>query len=275
MVETTPLTTAVKSDLPHGWAIGDAIDLARRLAAGRKQRIGYDEAYVAAYDGIVGTLYNTDEPPTFSYLFEAGMRAISARADTTFRDRGIATRSNQTRNGAHWWTYWLDHMVEPDHSGRVTNDLALWQVFEGLEPEERRVLTALSHHLSVTEAAEALGYSKGTFVNRLKQAREHFYELWFEGQTPPPIKRRVVVTINERAHLVTRGWVQERQTKKGVRYYARLWHDKKASHHGIFDTYEEAEAAAKRAEANAILDGFEQDRQEQPAAFPSVRAPVG
>lgn len=266
------------SDLPHGWDFGDIIVLARTVAATYRwgsAPVGFDEAYIAAYDGIMSALLAAEEAPTRKQLYTAGSRSISGAVGRAYRDVGRPA----VGNGARFRAYWMgDRQTEPDPSPHVVENLALWQVFEGLDTEDRETLTALAHHLSVTELQEAMGWGASQTNRRIKKARENFYRLWFEGETPPDLPRRVVVTVPQPAASTykARGYVYPKENKGGTKYRARFRCQGRLRELGTYDTETEAWAAVERHKASLVLDQFEADhRTEQPAAQQSVRADVG
>lgn len=268
----------MESDLPFGWNYGDAMRLARTVAATYRwgnDIIGFDEAYQVAYDGIIAHLFSATEEPARGDLYRAGARAIRGALTIHYRDSGRPA----VGNGARFKAYWMgDRQTEPDHAPSITSNLAVWQVLEGLEPEDRETLAQLAHHLEGEKVREATGWTKREFTRRLRQARENFYRLWFEGETAPPIPKRVVVTIPQQAieKYRTRGYVYPKENKSGTRFRARMRCQGRLMELGTHDTEAEAWAVIERTKANLVLDQFESDhRQEQPAAQQNIRADVG
>jgi hypothetical protein len=240
---------------------------------GYGQVIGFDDAYLAAYDGITSHLFNADQVPTRGDLYRAGSRAIRGVMVSVYRDNGRPALGT----GARFRAYWTgDRQSHPDHAPKVDDDLALWQVFEGLDPEDRETLVQVAHHLDGNKVREATGWNEREYTARLRKARQNFYRLWFEGETAPELPKRVVVTIPHRSVFKSTGYVYPKQNKSGVVYRARMRHGGRLRELGTHSSEDNAWAAIERARANAVLEEFEEShRQEQPAAQQGVRADVG
>lgn len=274
-------TTAV-TDLPHGWTVAEASELARVAAATYNWStsvVGHDTAREAAYDGITSELFRAEEPPGREQLFQSGCRAIRHVVNVMKRDRGMKPIGNPNYTGAGFAAYWTgERGEEPDPTSQLVEDLTVQQVLDGLDERDRETLSLVAEHLDGRKVREVTGWSGREYSERLSQARQNFYALWYEGETPPAIPKRVFVSIPKHAAetYVTSGYVLERQQKRGLRYYARLRARGKVTHVGVFTSRGDAEAAIERAKANLVLDQFEADhRKEQPGPQQSVRADVG
>lgn len=165
----------------------------------------------------------------------------------------------------------------PDCSDEVIEQQAVAQVVSSLSPEHRLLLFTLADTLDANEAAKRLGMSASTFSDRMKQVRQEFIRLWFDGEEPPPTPKYVANRLQRRAETGTDPYASRRgrkahnrgdrvtYVKKTGRYMARVRHNGKTVYLGVRKT---------REEAAALVREFE-ERQEQPAAQQGVRATVG
>lgn len=274
----------MNSDLPNGWTYEQVRILARIVAAtyrwGGTNAGGWDAAYAAAYDGIIAHLFNTDRNPSRGELYVVAARNIRRTIAAMLRDTGTPIGPG---NGARFHAYWSGfRQGQPDHAPATTDHLALEQVFDGLDAEDQETLGLLAKHLDGKKVREETGWGGAQYDRRVKKARANFLALWFEGERPPAIPRRVVVTIptHNPGSYTERGYVYPKENKKGTKYRARYRNDGRVRELGIYADEAAAWAAVdkerERLAALRVLDSFEADhRQEQPAAQQSVRAGMG
>jgi hypothetical protein len=140
-----------------------------------------DERLEVAWHAIAEHLCTAAERPDRRDLILAGWRAISEYVDKDARFRGHSfAGGGQTRKG--FTRYWTD----PDPVGleeRVTDDVALGQIWPRLTQPERDLLAALAEHEDYGLAAEALGLPRHKYATEVGRARRAFRELWHEGET--------------------------------------------------------------------------------------------
>lgn len=91
---------------------------------------------------------------------------------------------------ARYWT--SGHGYAPDSASDIDERVALHQALGGLEAEQREDLEALASTFDGARAAKLRGVGRVHFVKRCRRARLAFFALWYEGETPPPLPRRVV-----------------------------------------------------------------------------------
>lgn len=81
--------------------------------------------------------------------------------------------------------YWLDVAAPADSpEEKVTERLALAQIWPCLRPVNREALAALAAHEDYQRAAESLGISYKAFKSRISEGRREFLALWHDGEKP-------------------------------------------------------------------------------------------
>lgn len=111
-------------------------------------------------------------------------RALHCGGEAQFRGH-CATRGRQRAGG--WFAYWLgdDALTPAGTEERVTDRLALAQIWEHLPDEDRRLLLTLAEHDGdYSQAAAALGLARAAYHYQLSRARTRFRQLWHQGETP-------------------------------------------------------------------------------------------
>jgi hypothetical protein len=191
---------AAITELRHGYTLSQVTALS--VFAVRRQlwhqAADFDERLEVAWHAIIEQIYSSEQPPLVRDVVRAGWQAIGdhARQDDRFYGRDSHDRYASTTAGfeRYWWTAARPTSGPED---RVTDRVALTQIWPRLRPLHRDVLAALAAHGDNGLAADALGKSRKTFTTELGQARREFLALWHEGEAP------------------SRPWGQDRRTVNG------------------------------------------------------------
>ena len=147
-----------------------------------------DDLSEAVWFAIVEELYDSNEYPSPTHLITVGNRAAARANQDENQVRGFDLTTGQIR--ARFTAYWGGKRSSggvdagDGFSDRLIENLALPQVLSRLSPGEYEALAALAVHESQSRAAEAIGVHISTFETRLREARQHVKELWFEHETP-------------------------------------------------------------------------------------------
>lgn len=178
-----PLTNA---DRRAAFTLADIEDAARH-ACRMAQFVSWGsdiwDKYETARAAVVEHLYTAEELPTFHELAVVGMTAIGRMAWRNSRQTGQDHSRNRTMPGfvRYWW--WHTQRASSPES-MVVDRTALWQIWSQLGQLQQDTLVAVAEHPDYASAAAAEGCSYDTFLRRVKVAREAFYALWHEGETP-------------------------------------------------------------------------------------------
>jgi hypothetical protein len=110
-----------------------------------------------------------------------------------------STRPAADATSTRFERYWR-HVAAPDDGPeeKITERLALAQIWPHLRPVHREALAALAAHGDYQRAAQALGLPYATFKSRISTARREFLALWHDGETP------------------SRPWVRDRRAGPGT-----------------------------------------------------------
>jgi hypothetical protein len=140
-----------------------------------------DERLEVAWHAIVEHLYTAAEIPDRQELILTGWRAIREYVQKDARFRGYNfDGAGETRKG--FTRYWTSaDPVGPEE--RVTDYLALNQIWPNLKQSERELILALAKHEDYGLAAEAMGQPRHTYATEVGRAKRAFRELWHEGET--------------------------------------------------------------------------------------------
>ena len=113
-------------------------------------------------------------------------------------------------------TRWTASRPTPSPEERVTDRVALAQIWPQLRPVHREVLAALAAHDDYGKAAAALGKSRKTFTTQVSQARRAFLDYGTRARHPPGlgIDRRPTTDIR---HTVTYRAIVLRQRHRARR----------------------------------------------------------
>lgn len=159
--------------------------IARRAVRGARfnSSSGFDQHDTAA-SAIAMKLAEAPDTPA-QELIHAGYSAIAREHQITLSQHGVRTYDEAT--GGRFAAYWLG---TPHHFDSYNfSKAALHQVFNALERKQRQDLLGAANHGSVAAYAKTLGLNPSTVSTRIKQAREAALRLWFDWETPPPLKQ--------------------------------------------------------------------------------------
>lgn len=140
-----------------------------------------DERLEIAWHAIVEHLYTAAEAPARQDLVLSGWHAIREYVQKDARFRGYNSASAETRKG--YVRYW-DSADSAGPEERVTDYLALSQIWPHLKQSHRDLIMALAEHDDYGLAADATGEPRRDYANHLRYARIAFRRLWHEGETP-------------------------------------------------------------------------------------------
>jgi len=159
--------------------------IARRAVRGARfsTSSGFDQ-HDTASSAIAMKLAEAPDTPVRE-LIHAGYSAIAREHQMTLSQHGVRVYDDAT--GERFAAYWLGI---PHHFDSYNfSKAALHQVFDALGQKHQQDLLGAAAHGSVAAYAESLGLSASTVSTRIKQAREAALKLWFDWETPPPLKQ--------------------------------------------------------------------------------------
>jgi AraC-like DNA-binding protein len=206
---------ATDTELRHGYTLSQVSALSV-FAVKRGlwcQAADFDERLEIAWHAIIDYLYTTPDAPEARDVIRVGWQAIGDHVDRGRRFYGQNTNDRYAGTHAGFERYWWTATrPTPGPEERVTDQVALDQIWPRLRPMHQEVLAALAAHGDYGRAAAALGKSRKTFTTQVGQARQAFKELWHEGETPSRawgFDRRP--TTNPRHTITNRTIVQRRR----------------------------------------------------------------
>jgi DNA-directed RNA polymerase specialized sigma24 family protein len=220
--------------LRHGYTLADANRLsmvAVRQAWGRPGA-GIEDCAEVAWFAIVEHIYTATERPGPVELLRAATREMGNQAKRDHQFRGI--HDYGIRPGfTCYWLWASSHSPSPER--RVTERIAVQQIWPLLLPRYQRAFTALAVYGDYQLAADALGKPYRAFVNDISRARRAFLALWHEGESPSRPwghDRRADRTEHQRGSITNRT-IERRRRERAKRA---------ATDSGIASTGDSAEA---------------------------------
>lgn len=154
----------------------------------------YAERHEAAYSAIalaVAEHARAGTHPTFTELVGVGSDAIDTETTQWRHTHGLTAPRGYV-------TYWLDD-TRPDGvpDAEVPPRLALREVMDALPSRHAEALMLLALHGDPQAAAAHLGITYGAMQRRIRTARQAFYALWWDHETPPspPFDRRAATPL--------------------------------------------------------------------------------
>jgi Helix-turn-helix domain len=218
-VSALPANIPGNTELRHGYTLSQVSALS--VFAVRRQlwhqAADFDERLEIAWHAIVEHIYAADEPPQIRDVIRAGFKAIGREADKTRRFYGQDTHDRYAGTTGGFERYWwFAGRPAPGPEDKVTERLALAQIWPRLRPLHRQVLVALAADDDYELAAKSLGKSRKTFTTQVSQARRAFLALWHEGEAPSRpwgVDRRIGDTDR---HTITNRAIRRRRA--AVRY---------------------------------------------------------
>jgi hypothetical protein len=186
-VSALPANIRGNAELRYGYTLSQVSALSV-IAVKRQlwnQAADFDERLETAWHAIVEHIYTADERPETRDVIRAGFQAISSEADRTRRFYGQDTHNRYAGTTGGFERYWwFAGRPTPGPEDKVTERLALAQIWPRLRPLHRKVLAALAAYDDYELAAKSLGKSRKTFTTQVSQARRAFLALWHEGEAP-------------------------------------------------------------------------------------------
>jgi hypothetical protein len=215
-----PARGAPDTELRHGYTLSQvsALSVFAVRRALWHQAADFDERLEVAWHAIIEHIYTAASPPEARDVIRTGWQAIGAHIDRGHRFYGLDTHDRYAGTHAGFERYWWTACrPTPGPEERVTDQVALAQIWPQLRPVYREVLTALAAHEDYGRAAAALGKSRKTFTTQVGQARQAFFKLWHEGETPsrPWGTDRRPATVPR--HTITNRAITGRQRRRARR----------------------------------------------------------
>ncbi len=148
--------------------------------------VSFDQRLEVAWHAIIEHLYASDQPPTPRAIMHAADRAVNADVQLAHQFHGHNTHNRyadtKTKGFELYW--WSTASTTPSPENKITERLALAQIWPRLHPRHQKVLAALAAHGDYGHAAASLGISRRLFTRQLSQARQAFLKRWHEGESP-------------------------------------------------------------------------------------------
>jgi hypothetical protein len=146
----------------------------------------FDERLEVAWHAIIEHIYTCADPPEVPEVIRAGWRAIGQDFGKNQRFHGTSHSPDHDAIANSGFERYWHSTGQPisGHDERVTEDLALAQIWPRLRPQDRELLAAMAEHEDYGKAAAALGKTRHTYATQIGRARRAFRELWHEGETP-------------------------------------------------------------------------------------------
>jgi hypothetical protein len=174
--------------LRHGYTVAQARSIT--LAVVKRQtwlhKISFDQRLEVAWHAVIEHLYASGQPPSSRELMDAASRAVNHDVQLTDQFHGRNTKDRyagtKTKGFERYW--WFTATPAPGPENKVTDRVALAQIWPRLHPMHQAVLAALATHGDYGRAAAALGISRQLFTTRLSGARQAFLKHWHEGESP-------------------------------------------------------------------------------------------
>jgi hypothetical protein len=183
MDDVLPARLAEDVELRHGYTLAqvNALSVWTVMHDRYCSFADVDERLEVAWHAIVEHLYTAVDAPARQEMVLAGWRAIREYVQKDAQFRGYNFAGADTRKG--YVRYWnSSHTAGPEE--RVTDYLALSQIWPHLKQSQRDLIVALAEQEDYGSAAQAMGHLRRDYANNLRYARIAFRQLWHEGETP-------------------------------------------------------------------------------------------
>jgi hypothetical protein len=183
MDEVLPSKPAHDVELRHGYTLAQLNALSVWIVMHDRycSFADVDERLEVVWHAIAEHLYTAAEAPATGDLILAGRRAIRDYVHKDAQFRGYNFASADTRKG--YVRYW-NSAGPAGPEERVTESLALSQIWPHLKQSQRDLIVALAEQEDYGLAAQAMGQPRRDYANNLRYARIAFRKLWHEGETP-------------------------------------------------------------------------------------------
>jgi hypothetical protein len=187
-----PRTWADDVELRHGYTLAQVrsitLGLAKRQTWFKSTSVvSFDQRLEVAWHAVIEHLYASDQPPSPREMMQAADKAVNADVQRAHQFHGHKTHNRYektTTKGFQVYWSWQGAHTTPSPENKVTERVALTQIWPRLRPEHQQVLAALAAHGDHGLAASSLGISRRSFTARLSEARQAFLKRWHEGESP-------------------------------------------------------------------------------------------
>ncbi|HEY5988366.1 MAG TPA: hypothetical protein VIV12_18610 [Streptosporangiaceae bacterium] len=188
-----PPTQADDVQLRHGYTVAQVSSLSLALVKRQTwlESVSFDQRLEVAWHAIIEHIYTSEQPPGHREVMLAADRAVNRDVQLTrqFHGRNTHHRYAGTTIKGFERYWWFAAKPIPGPENRVTDRVALAQIWPRLHPAHQTVLAALANHNDHGLAAASLGISRRLFTSRLSDARQAFLKLWHEGESPSRLWR--------------------------------------------------------------------------------------
>jgi hypothetical protein len=208
-----PRTLADDVVLRHGYTLAQVRSITLGLA--RRQTwhtsttvVSFGQRLEVAWHAVIEHLYASDQPPTPREMMQAADRAVNRDVQLAHQFHGHKTHDRYAKTTTKGFElyWWHTASTAPGPENKVTERLALAQIWPRLRPEYQQVLAALAAHGDYGLAAASLGISRRLFTARLSEARQAFLRRWHEGESPSRVwtAGKTTTRWRRRAHRAQR-----------------------------------------------------------------------
>jgi hypothetical protein len=186
-----PRTLADDVVLRHGYTLAQVksitLGLAKRQTWHKSTTVvSFDQRLEVAWHAVIEHLYASDQPPTPGEMMRAADRAVNRDVQLAHQFHGHKTHDRYAKTTTKGFElyWWHTASTAPSPENKVTERVALAQIWPRLRPEYQQVLAALAAHGDHGLAAASLVISRRLFTARLSEARQAFLRRWHEGESP-------------------------------------------------------------------------------------------
>lgn len=208
-----PRTVADDVVLRHGYTLAQVRSITLGLAIRQTWHksttvVSFDQRLEVAWHAVIEHLYASSQPPTPREMMQAATRAVNRDVQLAHQFHGHNTHDRYaqatTKGFELYW--WHTASTTPSPENKVTDRVALAQIWPRLRPGHQQVLAALAAHGDYGLAAASLGISRQLFTARLSEARQAFLRRWHEGEAPSRVwtTGKTTAIWRRRAHRARR-----------------------------------------------------------------------
>src|SRR5579859_759832 len=165
-----PRTLADDVQLRHGYTLAQVrsitLGLAKRQTWHKSTTVvSFDQRLEVAWHAIIEHLYASDQPPTPGEMMRAADRAVNRDVQLAHQFHGHKTHDRYAKTTTKGFElyWWHTASTAPSPENKVTERVALAQIWPRLHPDHQRVLAALAAHGDHGLAAASLGISRRLF----------------------------------------------------------------------------------------------------------------
>lgn len=148
------------------------------------QAADFSDRLSAAWSAIAEHLYSTETQPSADELMLAGRRAVDEEIHAYWTTHGVDRRNPWQGEEARWnfQRFWWSSPREFEDN--LVDKLSLNEIWPQLTDGHREALIALAVSDDYSLAAERVGIAYSSYRSRISKARERFFRLWHDGETP-------------------------------------------------------------------------------------------